>query len=164
MAPPARQQLGNHAGPSAALVLVETTARLRAQLAQVEQLTSADARAELGRELATLDERLRTYEAAAASAAVPTQPADGVASSGWKDELDSKGTQLWNRSTALKHAHPDDESWLGVVAGRAPLRPAQPCRLPPLTLLPLASVRLVAYRLIRLGAIEPLSSAGAPRT
>ncbi|TNY23315.1 hypothetical protein DMC30DRAFT_46308 [Rhodotorula diobovata] len=137
MAPPARQQLGNHAGPSAALVLVETTARLRAQLAQVEQLTSADARAELGRELATLDERLRTYEAAAASAAVPTQPADGVASSGWKDELDSKGTQLWNRSTALKHAHPDDESWLGVVAG----------------------LRLVAYRLIRLGAIEPLSSA-----
>ncbi|KPV73596.1 uncharacterized protein RHOBADRAFT_54798 [Rhodotorula graminis WP1] len=136
--PPTARKRVKHASTSSAAVpsLVDAVARLRAQLAYVDQLSSADSPAELDRELNTLADRLRTYEAAAGAGG----DVDRVAVAGWSDELDHKGTQLWNRSTALKHAHLANEhvdpAWLAVVA----------------------DLRLVAYRLIRLGAIEPISS------
>ncbi|GAA5922096.1 hypothetical protein JCM3775_003489 [Rhodotorula graminis] len=136
--PPTARKRVKHASTSSAAVpsLVDAVARLRAQLAYVDQLSSADSPAELDRELNTLADRLRTYEAAAGAGG----DVDRVAVAGWSDELDYKGTQLWNRSTALKHAHLANEhvdpAWLAVVA----------------------DLRLVAYRLIRLGAIEPMSS------
>jgi len=105
-------------------LVVEAVARLRAQLAYLDQqLSSADTPAELERELGTLSDRLRTYEAAAGAAAPAGDVERAVVGTGWSDELDQKGTQLWNRSTALKHAHLVDEhsdpAWLAVVANCA---------------------------------------------
>ncbi|GAA5891306.1 hypothetical protein JCM8208_002580 [Rhodotorula glutinis] len=134
--PPTARKRAKHATTSTAVPLVDAVARLRAQLAYVDQLSSADSPAELERELSTLADRLRTYEAAAGASGDVERVA---AVAGWSDELDQKGTQLWNRSTALKHTHlvaeQGDPAWLAVVA----------------------DLRLIAYRLIRLGTIEPLS-------
>ncbi|BGP50418.1 sporulation-specific protein 22 [Rhodotorula kratochvilovae] len=116
--------------------LVKAFTRLRSTLHYIAQLSSATtgSPAELQNEVDTLVERINVYQAALA-ATMDEDVARGVA---WKDELDSAGTLLWSRSTAYKHAHldaEDEKDWLAVVAG----------------------LRLAAYRLIRLGALEPPS-------
>ncbi|GAA5843074.1 hypothetical protein JCM9279_001851 [Rhodotorula babjevae] len=143
--PPTARKRVKHASAStgaAAPPLVESVARLRAQLALVDQISSTDSPAELERELSALSDRLRTFESAAGAAAAGGDvERAGVVGVGWSDELDQKGTQLWNRSTALKHAHLTDEhadpAWLAVVA----------------------DLRLIAFRLIHIGAVEPVSYA-----
>ncbi|GAA5825142.1 hypothetical protein JCM3770_000646, partial [Rhodotorula araucariae] len=116
--------------------LVEAYARLRATLLHVQQLSSTanHSSAELQSELQTLAERINTYQAALAVA-----PDDPVATSpARKDDLDSAGALLWNRSVAYKHALLDleDQNELLTLVAR---------------------LRFAAYRLIRLGALDSLT-------
>ncbi|BGP10105.1 sporulation-specific protein 22 [Rhodotorula toruloides] len=116
--------------------LVEALSRLRAQAAFFAA-PGTDA-GELQREISTLNQRIAAFEGALAQA--EAGEVDRLIGRGWKDELDGTGTLLWNKSTALKLAQDDDGQdqrvKLGVVA----------------------SLRHAGYRLIRLGALEPLTT------
>ncbi|BGP34093.1 sporulation-specific protein 22 [Rhodotorula toruloides] len=115
--------------------VVEALSRLRAQAAFFAA-PGTDA-GELQREVSTLNQRIAAFEGALAQAEVGE--VDRLIGRGWKDELDGTGTLLWNKSTALKLAQDDGQDQrakLGVVA----------------------SLRHAGYRLIRLGALEPLTN------
>uniref|UniRef100_A0A0K3CEK3 BY PROTMAP: gi/647400090/emb/CDR45195.1/ RHTO0S10e06590g1_1 [Rhodosporidium toruloides] n=1 Tax=Rhodotorula toruloides TaxID=5286 RepID=A0A0K3CEK3_RHOTO len=115
--------------------LVEALSRLRAQAAFFAA-PGTDA-GELQREVSTLNQRIAAFEDALAQA--EAGEVDRLIGRGWKDELDGTGTRLWNQSTALKLAQDDGQEQrakLGVVA----------------------SLRHAGYRLIRLGALEPLTT------
>ncbi|GJN92427.1 hypothetical protein Rhopal_005457-T1 [Rhodotorula paludigena] len=133
MAATPRKRAKHDAAPTR--TFAEALARVRAQAAFVEQtvaLAPGDA-AEVQRELSVLNERITALEKA-----IDQSNGEEGELAGWKDDLDAVGTSLWNRSTALKHVHDgqrDDKTWLA----------------------PFAALRLVGYRLIRIGAVEPLS-------
>ncbi|GAA5917135.1 hypothetical protein JCM5296_006593 [Sporobolomyces johnsonii] len=117
--------------------LVECLSRLNAQLAYIHQLLQPPApsasSATLLSEFVTLSNRLTTLEKALAGAVATDEKI--------KDELDAKGTMLWNRSTALKYAQ---EQGAAIGEPRAWHEV-------------LAKLRHLSYRLIRAGAVEPLT-------
>ncbi|GAA6000590.1 uncharacterized protein JCM10292_000499 [Rhodotorula paludigena] len=136
MAVTPRKRAKHETAPARAFA--EALARVRAQAAFVEQsvaLAPGDA-AEVQRELSVLNERITALEKA-----IDQSNGEDVGElASWKDDLDAVGTSLWNRSMALKHVHDgqrDDKTWLA----------------------PFAALRLIGYRLIRIGAVEPLSDA-----
>ncbi|BGP18602.1 sporulation-specific protein 22 [Rhodosporidiobolus nylandii] len=128
------------ASPSASFV--EALARVRTAISFLSSRlesssTTTVSAGEFLAEIKTLNSRITALDASAVGASAVEKSRAGR----WQDELDAAGTLLWNKSTWLKHQRVEDaegksESWLTTVA----------------------ELRRTAYRLIRLGALEPLTA------
>lgn len=86
----------------------------------------------------------------------------GGGSSAWKDNLDDKGTEIWNRSTAAKGEieSMNQDHLMRMVAFREfPPLGGVTSRLPSL-ISRILQVRLVAFKVVLLGSMDPLTLEG----
>ncbi|GAA6029188.1 hypothetical protein JCM8097_001643 [Rhodosporidiobolus ruineniae] len=129
-----------HGTPTTPTSFLAAFASTRTAISSTTNLLTSSTRdnPELLAELATLASRLDALERAAQVAS----STDKAKAGSWEDELDTAGTLLWNKSTALRHATAggSDEG----NAGREELKVV-------------AELRQIAYRLIRMGSLEPLT-------